>query len=95
MVAGALGISAQPGLSLEASILELLRTRHALLVLDNCEHLLDEAGRFATTILLECRSVRILATSREALAVDGERVWPVAITRCARPRFRPRRGGGL
>jgi predicted ATPase/class 3 adenylate cyclase len=77
VVAAGLGISAQPGLSLEASIIELLRTRDALIVLDNCEHLLDEAGRFVTTILHECRSVRILATSREALAVDGERVWPL------------------
>jgi predicted ATPase len=46
-------------------------------VLDNCEHLLDEAGRLAEGILHDCPRVRILATSREGLAVDGEQVWPV------------------
>ena len=84
---------AQPGLSLEASILELLRTRDALLVLDNCEHLLDEAGRFATTILLECRSVRHPRDQPGSARRRRRARLAVAITRCARPRLRPRRGG--
>jgi predicted ATPase len=48
-----------------------------LLVLDNCEQLLDPAYDLADRVLRECPGVRILATSREGLGVDGERVWPV------------------
>jgi predicted ATPase len=46
-------------------------------VLDNCEHLLDASGRLAAGILADCPGVRVLATSREALAVAGEQVWPL------------------
>jgi predicted ATPase/DNA-binding SARP family transcriptional activator len=48
-----------------------------LLVLDNCEHLVDAAARIAEDLLATCRDVHILATSREALRVSGESVWPV------------------
>ena len=48
-----------------------------LLVLDNCEHLVDAAARVAEELLGACEDVRILATSREALRVTGEAVWPV------------------
>jgi len=48
-----------------------------LLVLDNCEHLLDAAGALVEQILQLCPGVRLLATSREGLAVEGERVWPL------------------
>ncbi len=77
VVAGALGIASAPARSLEDGVVERLGRRDALVVLDNCEHLLDEAGRLATRILHECPKTRIVATSREALGVDGERVWPL------------------
>jgi predicted ATPase/class 3 adenylate cyclase len=77
VVAGALGIAAAPARSLEDGIVERLGPRDALVVLDNCEHLLDGAGRLATRILHECPKTRIIGTSREALGVDGERVWPL------------------
>jgi len=48
-----------------------------LLVFDNCEHLVEAAARTAEEILGACEGVRILATSREALRVTGEAVWPV------------------
>ena len=48
-----------------------------LLVLDNCEHLVDAAARVAEELLGACEDVRVLATSREALRVTGEAVWPV------------------
>ena len=72
VVAATLGVSPRPGLDLAASILEYLRTRELLVVLDNCEHLLDAAGRLSEGILRECSEVRILATSREGLGVEGE-----------------------
>ena len=77
VVASAIGATQRPGVSLAASILDVLRDRWTLLVLDNCEHLLDEAASMAESILRTCRHVAILATSREALSVDGEHVWPL------------------
>jgi predicted ATPase len=46
-------------------------------VLDNCEHLLDAVGRLAAGMLRECEQLRVVATSREALGIAGERVWPL------------------
>ncbi|MFD9793188.1 BTAD domain-containing putative transcriptional regulator [Streptomyces sp. NPDC059070] len=52
-------------------------TPHALLVLDNCEHVIEAAARLAETLLTHCPGLRVLATSREPLGVPGERVRPV------------------
>ncbi|MFG1678816.1 BTAD domain-containing putative transcriptional regulator [Nonomuraea sp. NPDC049269] len=54
-----------------------LRTRDALLVLDNCEHLIGPAATLADQLLGTCPHLRILATSREPLAITGEALWPV------------------
>ncbi|WP_329072274.1 BTAD domain-containing putative transcriptional regulator [Amycolatopsis sp. NBC_01480] len=54
-----------------------LRARNAVLVLDNCEHVIDAAAELADALLGECPRLRILATSREPLAVTGEALWPV------------------
>ncbi|SNS64167.1 Predicted ATPase [Actinomadura meyerae] len=54
-----------------------LAERRLLLVLDNCEHVLDAAARLAGTLLERCPGVRILATSREPLGITGETLWPV------------------
>ncbi|NGO70344.1 tetratricopeptide repeat protein [Streptomyces sp. SB3404] len=54
-----------------------LSTRCALLVLDNCEHLVTAVARLADELLARCPRLRILATSREALGIRGERLWPV------------------
>jgi predicted ATPase len=77
VVASTLGVVQRAGRSLEQSIVEVLEPSRLLLVLDNCEHLLDPAGRLAAGILAHCPKVRVLATSREALAVAGEQVWPL------------------
>jgi predicted ATPase len=77
VVASALGVAQRAGRSLERSIVEFLRSSRLLLVLDNCEHLLDPSGRLAAAILAGCPGVQVLATSREALAVPGEQVWPL------------------
>ncbi|MFE0104936.1 BTAD domain-containing putative transcriptional regulator [Streptomyces sp. NPDC059009] len=54
-----------------------IRERDALLVLDNCEHVIEAAATFAHRLLGECRRLRILATSREPLGITGEALWPV------------------
>jgi predicted ATPase/class 3 adenylate cyclase len=76
VVAAALGVRPRPGLSTAGSVVEFLRTRAGvLLVLDNCEHLPGPAAALAADILHGCRGVRILATSRQALGVEGEQVF--------------------
>jgi predicted ATPase len=77
VVASTLGVVQRADRSLEVSIVEFLRRSRLLVVLDNCEHLLEAAGRLAAAILAGCPGVRVLATSREALAVPGEHVWPL------------------
>ncbi|WP_439661443.1 BTAD domain-containing putative transcriptional regulator [Lentzea sp. HUAS TT2] len=54
-----------------------LRERDALLILDNCEHLIVQAAQLAGLLLSTCPSLRILATSREALGITGETLCPV------------------
>jgi predicted ATPase len=76
-VAGCLGVRLPPGEPVESTLVAFLRHKRLLLVLDNCEHVLDEAGSLAEAIVHACSGVTVLATSREALAVDGERLWPV------------------
>ena len=74
VVATALGCVQRPGLSLADSIVEYAKVRELLVVLDNCEHLLDEAGALAEGMIQECPGGRLVATSREAFGVRGERV---------------------
>ncbi|MGW4194749.1 BTAD domain-containing putative transcriptional regulator [Streptomyces sp. NPDC005004] len=54
-----------------------IREREALLILDNCEHVVEAAAQFAHRVLGECRRLRVLATSREPLGITGEALWPV------------------
>ncbi len=60
-----------------AALLQALAGQDALLVLDNCEHLVDEAAKFCDEVVRHCPRVRILATSREPLGIDGEVVYRV------------------
>ncbi len=59
------------------ALLEALRDRAALLVLDNCEHLVEACARLAEALLGGCPRLRIMTTSREALGIGGERAWLV------------------
>jgi predicted ATPase/DNA-binding SARP family transcriptional activator len=61
----------------EERLLDALRSRRALLLLDNCEHLAEPAAALAGRLLAACAGVRVLATSREPLRVPGEARWPV------------------
>ncbi|TDE29028.1 BTAD domain-containing putative transcriptional regulator [Actinomadura sp. 6K520] len=60
-----------------ARLADVLRTRRTLLVLDNCEHVIDEVAAFSERLLRAAPEVRILATSQEPLRLAGESVWPV------------------
>ncbi len=71
-VAAALDVPEQPGCPLHETLVRSLPTEHLLLVLDNCEHVLSACQDLANTLLRACPRLRILATSREALGVDGE-----------------------
>jgi non-specific serine/threonine protein kinase len=76
-VAVATGVRESAGQPVLTTLLESLRTRRLLLVLDNCEHLIDACATLADAILRACPGIRILATSREPLAIDGEVTWRV------------------
>jgi predicted ATPase/DNA-binding SARP family transcriptional activator len=76
-IASALGI-AQATQRLEiAAVVAAIGTKRPLLVLDNCEHVIGEVARCIAALLTDCPAVSILATSREPLAVRGERVYRV------------------
>ena len=76
IIASSVGAARRPGISLEASITEHCQARQMLVVLDNCEQVLEPAAQIAGTLLRECPGVRILAT-RQALDVNGEQVFAV------------------
>ena len=76
-VAAALRLQQQQGLDIEATVIDYLRTRELLLVVDNCEHVLDAAAKLIDQIVRHCPRVVVLATSREAIGVEGERILPV------------------
>jgi predicted ATPase/class 3 adenylate cyclase len=78
VVAAALGVQPRAGLTLDRCIVESLRARRLLVVLDNCEHLVGDVAELAGAVLGECPTVWMLATSREAIGVPGEQVWPLA-----------------
>ena len=81
VIARALGVQETPNQQLLQTVVGSLKRRRLLLVLDNCEHVIDEACRVTFAILSECTGVHVLATSQEALKVAGEwayRVPPLA-----------------
>jgi predicted ATPase/DNA-binding SARP family transcriptional activator len=83
-VAGSLGAGEEPGRDVADTIAEHVGDHSMLIVLDNCEHLAAPAAELAHRLLGSCPALSILATSREALGVDGERqlaVPPLALPR--------------
>ncbi len=76
-VAEALGVPERPQQPLSGTLSDVLRESEMLLVLDNCEHLVETTARLVDALLDSCSRLRVLATSREALEVEGETKWPV------------------
>jgi len=76
-VAGALRVKEQLGQPLTDTLVDALHVKEMLLILDNCEHLVDAAAHLADALLDSCLHLRVLATSREALVVAGEVRWNV------------------
>jgi predicted ATPase/DNA-binding CsgD family transcriptional regulator len=76
-VAACLNVAEQPQQPLEKLVYERLREGRALLVLDNCEHVLSAVASFVEGLLASCPNAVVLATSRERLGVTGERVFSV------------------
>jgi predicted ATPase/predicted Ser/Thr protein kinase len=76
-VASTLGVSEERGKSISGTVVDHLRNKGLLIVLDNCEHLIAACAQLADTILRSSPNVRILATSREPLSIAGEQVFRV------------------
>ncbi len=76
-VAHALGLREVEGQTLEDTLRFYLRSRHLLLVLDNCEHLVRACAELTETLLSACPNLKILTTSREVLGIAGETAWRV------------------
>ncbi|HZO24576.1 MAG TPA: tetratricopeptide repeat protein [Chloroflexota bacterium] len=78
-IAGAVGVRERVDRPLLETLTDVLRTARLLLVLDNCEHLVDGCGSAAQALRTACPELRILATSRAPLAVSGEMTWSVPL----------------
>jgi len=81
-------LGAAPSADPVDGLIAAIRERELLLILDNCEHVIESAAAFADRVLGECRSLRILATSREPLGITGEALWlvePLAVPTDASP----------
>src|SRR5215469_6338969 len=77
LVAGVLGIREEPERPLADMLVEALRPRTMLLVLDTCEHLIEPSAELVHRLLGSCPGLRVIATSREALRTRGEVIWRV------------------
>jgi predicted ATPase len=84
-VASALGIREQADRALIETVSAALADRLVFLILDNCEHLLAACAALIERLLQSCMLVRVLATSREALRIDGETIWRVPSLAIADP----------
>jgi predicted ATPase len=77
IVALALGVKERQGQTLSATVADFLREKRLLMVLDNCEHLLDAVAAFVADIVANSPNVGVLTTSREGLGISGERILVV------------------
>jgi len=81
-VAAVLGVREQPGVPAAEAVARVLARQQLLLVLDNCKHVLGAAAELCAGLLAGCDDVRVLATSREPLAIAGEaryRLGPLSL----------------
>ena len=87
-VASVIGAKEAAGCSLTQTLVETLKPRATLLILDNCEHLIASCARFAQTLLQSCPHLQILASSRESLNIPGENLYRVPSLRLPDPKKR-------
>src|SRR6266498_889072 len=76
-VASTLGVREQPRRTILDALMDYLRAKQLLLILDNCEHLIETCAQFADNLLRAARHLKILATSRETLGIAGETAYRV------------------
>ncbi|HEX2322202.1 MAG TPA: LuxR C-terminal-related transcriptional regulator [Streptosporangiaceae bacterium] len=76
-IASATGVVEEPGRSLMATLADALRPRQMLIVLDNCEHVIDACARICQRLLASSPGLAVIATSREPLRVAAETIWQV------------------
>ncbi len=76
-IAALFDITTQSNMPITELLSNFLRAKSLLIILDNCEHLLDACAHLADTLLKNCPNLKILATSREALGITGEAAYPV------------------
>jgi predicted ATPase/class 3 adenylate cyclase len=76
-VTAVLGLGEQPGQPTAETLTHYVSARHLLLVVDNCEHLIDASAGLIGPLLKHSPGLRVLTTSREALGVEGEAAWPL------------------
>jgi predicted ATPase/class 3 adenylate cyclase len=76
-VANAMNVRQRPGQSITESLVSTLRSKEMLVVVDNCEHLLDASAQLVAAIVGSCPAITVLATGREGLGVRGERMMMV------------------
>jgi predicted ATPase/DNA-binding SARP family transcriptional activator len=76
-VAAALGVSWPAGGDVSDALVDAIRARRMLLVVDNCEHVLHAASNLVESLVRRCPNITVVTTSRERLSVEGEHVWPV------------------
>jgi predicted ATPase/class 3 adenylate cyclase len=88
-VAGVLGVRETAGEPLTKTLLSALKEQKVLLVLDNCEHLLEGSTRLVDALLHACPKLKVLLSSREALGISGERVYRVPSLSLPDPRQAP------
>ena len=76
-LADAVGVREEPGRALVDTLIDRLRVRHGLVVLDNCEHVVGACAELVSGLLGSCGHLSVVATSREPLAIEGETTWEV------------------
>jgi len=76
-LAGTFGLTELPFTPLESIVMDYLRAKELLLILDNCEHLIEACARLADELLQHCPGLKILTSSREALRISGETAYRV------------------
>jgi predicted ATPase len=94
-IATTLQIRDEPGRPVLDVLTDYLRGRQVLLILDNCEHLIDACAHVADTLLRSCARVRLVATSRELLGVAGEATWRIKSLSVVDPQVQADSSGDL